>query len=92
MQVIWLVEALEDRNLLTGPSWFLFFTLFVAVVSSTMFVISNKEDPTAQEYFLAAQRGYKILQKFAGTNRMAYNFAESLKVSQSYVALTISQH
>ena len=80
MQVVWLDEMLEAEGLLTGPAWFLYFTTFVAVVSSIMFVVSNKDDPTAQEYFSAAQRGYRILEKSGATNQTAKNYADSLKV------------
>lgn len=81
MQAIWLVEALNDAHLLNGPVWLLFFTLFMAVVSSIMFVITNKDDPSAAEYYAAAQRGFTILEKFAPSNQMARNYTESLRVS-----------
>ena len=84
-QVIWLTEALNDAGLLRGPLWLLFFTLFMAVVSSIMFVITNKEDPTAGEYYAAAQRGFKILEKFASSNQMARNYTDSLRVGGGYV-------
>lgn len=79
MQAIWLAQALDDAHLLNGPVWLLFFTLFMAVVSSIMFVITNKDDPSAGEYYAAAQRGFTILEKFAPTNPMARNYTESLR-------------
>lgn len=81
MQVIWLTEALNDAHLLNGPIWLLFFTLFMAVVSNIMFVITNKDDPSAGEYYAAAQRGFSILEKFAGNSPMARNYTASLRVS-----------
>jgi hypothetical protein len=81
MQVIWLSEALNEAHLLNGPVWLLFFTLFMAVISSIMFVITNKDDPSAAEYYSAAQRGFTILEKFAASNQMARNYTESLRVS-----------
>ena len=85
MQAIWLAQALDDAHLLNGPVWLLFFTLFMAVVSSIMFVITNKDDPSAGEYYAAAQRGFTILEKFAPTNPMARNYTESLRVGRSFL-------
>jgi hypothetical protein len=87
MQVIWLVEAMDEASLLNGPSWLLFFTLFMAVVSSTMFVITNKEDPSSQEYYSAAQRGFRVLERFSNSNLMARNYTESLRVGLQTIVM-----
>jgi hypothetical protein len=79
-QVVWLDEALDSKGFLRGSYWFIFFTTFISVICLLMFVLSNKNDPTAQESLSAAVRGYRIFIKFAKSNSTARNFAESLKV------------
>lgn len=85
-QVVWLDEALDSKGLLRGSYWFIFFTTFISVICLLMFVLSNKNDPTAQESLSAAVRGYRIFIKLAKSNPTARNFVESLKVKSNSLA------
>jgi hypothetical protein len=65
MQIVWIVEGLESRDLLISAYWFTIYITFFAVMALCMFVISNPNDPTVDDVLSAAQKGRKILIKLA---------------------------
>jgi hypothetical protein len=82
LQVIWLDEALEAQGIL-GSRWLLLYTTFLAVVCLLMFVLSDMNDPMADECLSVALRGFNIISKFAGSHNDAKFYVECLGVSCS---------
>lgn len=81
MQVVWLIQALEENDLLASCHWFLVHITFFAVMCLLMFVLSNNTDPTAPDALKAAHAGFKVLQRHSGANLPIKRCVSCLMVS-----------
>jgi hypothetical protein len=81
LQVVWLDEALEAQGILLGSRWLVLFTTFLAVVCLLMFVLSDMNDPMAEECLSVALRGFNIISRFAGLHNGAKVYVDCLGVS-----------
>jgi hypothetical protein len=79
-QIVWIVEELENRNLLIGAYWFTPFLTFFAVMALCMFIIGNPDDPTIDDTLKAAAKGREILSRLALDSVSAERCVTSLGV------------
>jgi len=77
MQVVWLAETLEAKNLFHEAYWFTTLVISYAATCLMLFAVSNEGDPTVMEVADAAERLRQLLQRHADRNtaaRRCYNF------------------
>lgn len=79
-QALYLLEEMDAGDMLTGPYWFTIYTTFSAVVLLLLFVARNPYDSTAEESFVIAESGQRILARLGVRSTMAEQYANSLTV------------
>lgn len=80
MQVVWLAEALEARNLFNEANWFVALIVSFAATTLMLFVLSNEDDATVNETADAAERVKNILARHAGRSPSARRCSKFLQV------------
>ena len=80
MEIVFLVQALDDNKFLHEATWLIVVRLAFAAMSLVVFVLGNKEGPTAEETNAAAKRAQKLLGKLGKNSPAAQRCYESLNV------------
>jgi len=83
MQVSWLAETMEAKNLFHEAYWFTALVISFAATCLALFAVSNEGDPTVTEVADSAERLRQLLERHAHRNTAAHRCYGFLTVSLS---------